>query len=105
MEKIFGLVEAIESLAPGAQWALTGNDYDGLEWMSDDIARPTKTELFAEAARLQLEYDYFEYQRLRATEYPDFKEYLDGVVKGDQAQIDAYIAACQAVKDKYPKPE
>jgi len=26
-------------------------------------------------------------------------------VKGDQAQIDAYIAACQAVKTKYPKPE
>ena len=23
----------------------------------------------------------------------------------NQAQIDAYIAACQAVKTKYPKPE
>ena len=32
-------------------------------------------------------------------------DYLDGVVKGDQEQIDAYIAACQAVKTKYPKPE
>ena len=30
-------------------------------------------------------------------------DYIDGVVKGDQAQIDAYIAACQAVKAKYPK--
>lgn len=46
-----------------------------------------------------------EYKFLRANEYPDFKEYLDGIVKGDQSQIDAYIAACQAVKDKYPKPE
>jgi len=25
------------------------------------------------------------------------------VVKGDQAQIDKYIADCLAVKDKYPK--
>ena len=32
-------------------------------------------------------------------------DYLDGVVKGDQVQIDAYIAACKAVKSKYPKPE
>ena len=46
-----------------------------------------------------------EYQRQRAAEYPDFREYLDGIVKGDQAQIDSYIAACQAIKAKYPKPE
>lgn len=44
------------------------------------------------------------YQRQRAKEYPAITDYLDGVVKGDQAQIDAYIAACQAVKAKYPKP-
>lgn len=43
------------------------------------------------------------YQRQRAREYPPMTDYLDGVVKGDQAQIDAYIAACQAVKAKYPK--
>lgn len=48
--------------------------------------------------------DPTEYQIQRALEYPDFKEYLDGIVKGDQAQIDKYIADCQAVKDKYPKP-
>ena len=33
----------------------------------------------------------------------DYQEYLDGIVKGDQAQIDKYIADCQAVKLKYPK--
>ena len=44
------------------------------------------------------------YTELRRLEYPPMSDYLDGVVKGDQAQIDAYIAACQAVKDKYPKP-
>ena len=43
------------------------------------------------------------YQELRAAEYPDFREYLDGVVKGDQAQIDKYIADCNTVKAKYPK--
>ena len=41
----------------------------------------------------------------RAAEYPPMTDYLDAVVKGDQDQIDAYIAACQAVKTKYPKPE
>ncbi len=45
--------------------------------------------------------DAYKYQR--ATEYPDFREYLDGIVKGDQSQIQAYIDACNAVKQKYPK--
>ena len=45
------------------------------------------------------------YKELRQLEYPPVTDYIDGVVKGDQAQIDAYIAACQAVKAKYPKPE
>jgi hypothetical protein len=44
------------------------------------------------------------YATKRKAEYPPITDYIDGVVKGDQSQIDAYIAACQAVKDKYPKP-
>lgn len=43
------------------------------------------------------------YAQKRVAEYPPITDYIDGVVKGDQAQIDAYIAACQAVKAKYPK--
>ena len=49
--------------------------------------------------------DNHAYIAKRQAEYPNLLDYIDGVVKGDQAQIDAYIAACQAVKTKYPKPE
>lgn len=45
-----------------------------------------------------------QYQRSRASEYPPVTDYLDGIVKGDQAQVQAYIDACLAVKAKYPKP-
>ena len=45
------------------------------------------------------------YKLQRAAEYPPMSDYLDGVVKGDQAQIDAYVAACLAVKAKYPKEQ
>jgi hypothetical protein len=44
-----------------------------------------------------------DYIAKRQAEYPPFTDYLDGVVKGDQAQIQAYIDACKAVKNKYPK--
>lgn len=43
------------------------------------------------------------YIQKRASEYPPLTDYLDGIVKGDQSQIDKYIADCQAVKAKYPK--
>lgn len=43
------------------------------------------------------------YKAKRVAEYPPITDYLDGIVKGDQAQIDKYIADCQAVKNKYPK--
>ena len=39
----------------------------------------------------------------RVNEYPPITDYLDGVVKGDQVQIQKYIDDCLAVKAKYPK--
>ena len=44
-----------------------------------------------------------QYQRDRKPNYPPMQDYLDGIVKGDQAQIDKYISDCLAVKEKYPK--
>jgi len=44
------------------------------------------------------------YAQKREVEYPPITDYLDGIVKNDQAQIDKYIADCLAVKAKYPKP-
>jgi len=72
------------------------------EW-NLNIAQPTEAQLNA------LESQANEIERLnlvkanRANEYPDFKEYLDGIVKGDDAQIQKYINDCLAVKAKYPK--
>ena len=72
------------------------------EW-NLDIAKPTLEQLDAyetqatEVERLNL------VKANRAKEYPDFKEYLDGIVKGDNAQIQKYINDCLAVKAKYPK--
>ena len=104
------IIHAVHSLRPGAQWSLNGDDYNNLQWLEPPVweggqKKPTQEEVEAEVARLQQEWENTEYQRLRAKEYPDVKEYLDGLVKGDTAQMQAYIDACLAVKAKYPKPE
>ena len=58
-----------------------------------------------DAVAVQKYVDDHAYIAKRAAEYPPITDYLDAVVKGDQEAIDTYIAACQAVKTKYPKPE
>ena len=54
-------------------------------------------------ATVQAYIDAHAYIAKRQAEYPPFTDYLDGIAKGDQAQINKYIADCQAVKTKYPK--
>ena len=60
-------------------------------------------EVAYDKAAVQAYVDAHAYIAKRAAEYPNPAEYLDGVVKGDQAQIDKYIADCLAVKAKYKK--
>jgi len=79
-----------------------GNGIYIYEW-NLDIAKPTLAQLDVFEAQAN------EVERLnlikanRANEYPDFREYLDGIVKGDDAQVQKYINDCLAVKTKYPK--
>lgn len=98
------IVEALKSLCPDAEWSIMGSDYQNIQWLKEEIPKPTIEEINNEIERLQNIENLTEYQRLRAVEYPDFKVYLDGIVKGDQEQIQSYIDACLEVKQKYPKP-
>jgi len=73
---------AFESMLPAGSVQITNEEAEAL--------RPIAPELT--------------YAQKRAAEYPPVTDYLDGIVKGDQTQVDAYVAACLAVKVKYPKP-
>ena len=77
-------------------------DENGVHWHGIDSI-PTQEEIDAEVVRLETEFAVNAYKAKRAAEYPPITDYLDGVVKGDQTQIDKYISDCQAVKAKYPK--
>ncbi len=73
------------------------------------INNPITNEPFTEEERYGFfvglqEWKNTQYQRDRKNEYPPIEDYIDGVVKGDQAQIDAYIQKCLDIKAKYPKP-
>lgn len=84
-------------------FAADGSD-DGL--IPSNLVEITAIELEAIQSTEVLDaFNALTYAQKREREYPPVADYLDGIVKGDQAQIDAYTAACLAVKAKYPKPE
>ena len=100
MRDLTAEANALLSLRPTAEWH---QHNDGtLEWISDDIAQPSQSEIDAEIIRLEAEYDAQEYARNRAAEYPSIAELTVALYDtDDKAAIETKRAA---VKAKYPKP-
>lgn len=100
------ILEAIISIEPNAKLKCLGEEvYENITWLPGEYTKPSKQEVLSKVEELKLYKQNTEYQRLRAREYPPITDYLDGIVKGDQQQIQTYVDACLAVKAKYPKPE
>jgi hypothetical protein len=89
---MINITEAIHKLYPSIVRTVGGVAYDkdGNEVAYDKDA-------------VQAYVDAHAYIAKRASEYPPMTDYLDAIVKNDQAQIDKYIADCLAVKAKYKK--
>ena len=96
------IIKAILAINNKAEVSVNAEDINQITWHNGTTPIPAN-EILAKQQELIAEYESNQYQRDRSKEYPDFKEYLDGIVKGDQQQIDKYIADCLAVKAKYPK--
>jgi hypothetical protein len=94
--------EAIKAINFEAEFEYFNDDLDSITWFNNTTPI-SKEDIQTKLDELQAAYDAQDYARKRKAEYPDIYDYIDGVVKSDQAQIDKYIADCQAVKDKYSK--
>ena len=96
------IAKSIQAINEQAEFYITNENIDTIQWLNGTTPIAKQT-ILNKQKELQTEYEAKQYQRNRAKEYPDFKEYLDGIVKGDDAQIQKYINDCLAVKTKYPK--
>ena len=92
--------DALQSLRPGAEFSVSGDKYEQIEWYSENIPKPTLQEVDAELQRLQAEHDRKDYQRQRAQAYPSIEEQLDTLFHGG---YDVWRAQIQAIKDQFPK--
>lgn len=102
------MILAIQRYYPEAQFSITGEEiYDNLNWLSTDIEKPTAEWVAEKAAEIQAELDTTQYFVDRQKEYPSLADFADAYYwaqKGDNTKMDAYVAACDQVKETYPKP-
>lgn len=104
MNNINFFSEAIRQLYPGIGFATLTDG--GIYWEAGSPPSEYNEEnVLAKSIELEVAHEALQYARNRAAEYPPVTDYLDGIVKGDNEQVQAYIDACLAIKEKYPKPE
>ena len=47
------IAEALVLLAPGSEWTIDGDSYEGITWLSSEITKPSKSEVTAKIAELE----------------------------------------------------
>jgi uncharacterized small protein (DUF1192 family) len=92
---------ALQSLRPGAEWVLRGDD---LEWLDTEQTRPTDAEIAAEITRLEADYAAKQYQRDRAAAYPSLAEQMDMQYWDSVNGTTVWADTIAAIKQEYPKP-
>ena len=105
-----GITAALESLRPGSQWTINGDDsYSNIQWLEPSGGQtiPTESELNAEISRLNTEYINKQYQRVRETKYSEIGEQLDmlyhDMVAGKLDSTGTWFNHVKSVKDSNPK--
>ena len=80
-----------------------GTTYDSLNWLSEDVKKPTKAEFDKAIADYETEYNALAWKRSRQAGYPSVGDQLDMLMKDMKNGTKTHQAACEAVKTKYPK--
>ena len=90
----YDIPHALQSLKPGAEWTLDGEDYTGITWLSSE-QQPTKTEIADKIAEL----DAAEPMRLLRIERDKKIALTDWRVLPDQPSSDDWVNYRQALRD------
>ena len=91
--------DALQSLKPNAEWVLRG---DELEWHDLVQTEPTQSEIDAELAKLQAEYDAQAYARNRKAEYDQLNQF-EMIFDDDRDGTTTWVDTINEIKGRHPK--
>ena len=87
--------QALQSLKPGAEWVLDGDDYSGLTWLDSSQTKPTETEINSKISSL----DSAEAMRLLRIERDKRIAKTDWRASSDLTLASAWSTYRQALRD------
>ena len=105
---MWGVVEAVKKLRPNCKFTLYDRNF--IEWEDAGGEQPPAwSEVEAVMEESRKIYEYLQYSRDRAAEYPDPIKQLDEIWHTIQSgtpidQSSHWFIKIKAIKDKYPKP-
>lgn len=79
------IIEAIQSVRPGAEWSLSGSDYSGLTWLDGKTTKPTRKEITTAISECAADSDR------ESREIEQAKIDLNTTTKSDAERINAMI--------------
>ena len=91
----YDITHALQTLKPGAQWILRGDDYTGLEWLDSKQTQPTETEVNSKISEL----DNAEPMRLLRIERDTRIGLTDWRASSDLTLSNAWKTYRQALRD------
>ena len=82
---------------------INGDDWEHVEWVDEDIPKPSDKEISTKLAEMQSEWEAQEYARNRASAYPSIGDQLDMIYKDNLNSTTTHKDAVEAIKKKWPK--
>ena len=96
-------MQAIQNLVPGAEVSIAIGNGE-VTWLNPPVPPVTEDQIREEQQRLQEDYDWSEFRRNRAREYPSIEEQLDALYHAGVFPP-AMAEKIRSVKAKYPPPQ
>jgi hypothetical protein len=89
---------------PGEQWTLIGDDYSGLEWLSDS-PKPTKAALEKQWAQVEYDAQIAEIKKQRQIAYIEESDPIFFESQRDpQVKQETWRAKVEEIQARYPYP-
>ena len=89
---------------PESRWRMNGDDYSGLEWLSDE-PKPTKKELESHWGEVQKEAKLEQVREERSVAYRNESDPLYLKWQRNEATEQEWLDKIEEIKERFPKPE
>lgn len=92
---------------PTSQFVQVGDNYEGLQWLDNTVAKPSLNDVIQFDIEYQAYKQSIAYKKLREREYPSIQDITVALIEKEEGKpeaLEALKTLRASIKIKYPKP-